>query len=261
MFQWSICVIKLKTKNWAIDNIETILFDKDGTFIDLHYFWGKMTELRANAVIDCFNLDKNLFSKLCLYLGYNLSTGKMLKDGITALYSRPKIIDIFCENLKECGVLTTHQRIEQIFDEVNVRFYSEMSKYTKPIKGAVDFIKKMHSLGIKNGIVTSDSKESTMLTLEHFGWKSLFDVVIGRESTPEHKESGVPAKMALETLNANPKTTIMIGDAPMDYLAAKNAGVEKTILVATGQIDADSLLKTSLYVVESLSDIEMSLSV
>ena len=100
-----------------------------------------------------------------------------------------------------------------------------------------------------------------MLTLEHFGWKSLFEVVIGRESTPEHKESGVPAKMALETLNANPKTTIMIGDAPMDYLAAKNAGVEKTILVATGQIDADSLLKTSLYVVESLSDIEISLSV
>lgn len=256
MFQWRICVIKLKTKNWAIDNIETILFDKDGTFIDLHYFWGKMTELRANSVIDCFKLDPKMFSKLCLFLGYNQATGKMLKDGITALYSRPKIIDIFCENLKECGVETTHQKIEQIFDEVNIRFYSEMSKYTKPIEEAVNFIKKAHSLGVKNGIVTSDSKESTMLTLENFGWKNLFEVVIGRESTPEHKESGVPAKMALEILGANPKTTIMIGDAPMDYLAAKNAGVEKTILVATGQIDSASLLDTSPYVVESLSDIE-----
>ncbi len=250
-------MIKLKTKNWEIDNIETILFDKDGTFIDLHYFWGKMTELRANAVIEQFNMDKNLFSKLCLYLGFNTNSGKMLKDGITALYSRPKIIDIFCENLKECGVNSSHKEIEQIFDKVNVKFYSEMSKYTKPIDSAIEFIKKVHSLGIKNGIVTSDSKESTMLTLNHFNWTNLFEAVIGRESTPEHKESGIPAKMALELLKANPNTTIMVGDAPMDYIAAKNAGVEKTILVATGQIDAPSLSSTSPYVVESLSDIEI----
>ena len=69
-----------------------------------------------------------------------------------------------------------------------------MSKYTKPIDSAIEFIKKVHSLGIKNGIVTSDSKESTMLTLNHFNWTNLFEAVIGRESTPEHKESGIPAK-------------------------------------------------------------------
>lgn len=34
-------MINLKTDNFEIDNIDTILFDKDGTFIDLHYFWGK----------------------------------------------------------------------------------------------------------------------------------------------------------------------------------------------------------------------------
>ena len=49
-------MISLKTKKWEINNIETILFDKDGTFIDLHHFWGKMTELRCLEIIKEFNL-------------------------------------------------------------------------------------------------------------------------------------------------------------------------------------------------------------
>ena len=81
-------MISLKTKEWEINNIETIIFDKDGTFIDLHFFWGKMTELRAKEVIKKFNLNENLLSNLCLELGYDIKTQKMLNDGITALYSR-----------------------------------------------------------------------------------------------------------------------------------------------------------------------------
>jgi len=40
-------MINLKTKNWQIENIDTIIFDKDGTLIDLHFFWGKRTQLRV----------------------------------------------------------------------------------------------------------------------------------------------------------------------------------------------------------------------
>ena len=68
-------MISLKTKNWQIDDIETVLLDKDGTFIDLHYFWGKMTELRVKEIIKRFNLEAGNFRKLCLHLGYDINTG------------------------------------------------------------------------------------------------------------------------------------------------------------------------------------------
>lgn len=251
-------MISLKTQSWEIDNIETILFDKDGTFIDLHYFWGQMTELRAQEVIKRFNMPKSSFSQLCLYLGYNIETGKMLKDGITALYSRQKIIEIFKANLKEHNVNTTEKELEEIFDYISSVFYKDMQKYTKPIEPAINFIKQARNLGVKIGIVTSDSKESTLLTLKNFDWESLFDVVIGRESSHHTKESGIPTKMALELINANPNTTIMIGDAPMDYISAKNAGIEKTILVSSGQIDEDELKVTSKYTVKSLNLINIT---
>lgn len=250
-------MIKLKSNEWILDNIETVLFDKDGTFIDLHYFWGKMTEMRAREVIKKYNLPDSCFSQLCLFLGYDVQNKKMLANGITALYSRVKIIEIFCSNLNDLGIKTSENELAKIFDLVSKEFYKEIEQYTKPIEEAIEFIKKLHSKGIKLGIVTSDSVESTNLTLKNYGWEYLFDVIIGRESTSETKESGIPTKIALSKLNANPDTTIMIGDAPMDYISAKNAGINRIILVASGQINAEELSKTSDYVLDSLNELEI----
>lgn len=249
-------MINLKSKDWVLENIETVIFDKDGTFIDLHFFWGKMTEKRAEKVLEVFGLEENFFEKICEFLGYDVYSKKMLSDGITALYSRVKIIEIFRCKLEEIGVRATEEKITEIFDEVSEDFYKEIDKYTKPIEEAIEFIKKLHLMGVKLGIVTSDSLESTKLTLKNFGWEYLFHTVIGRESSQETKESGVPTKIALENLQANPKTTIMIGDAPMDCISAQNAGIDKTILVATGQIGVNELKKYAPYVLESLKELE-----
>ena len=88
--------------------------------------------------------------------------------------------------------------------------------------------------------------------------KVIFDVVIGRESSEYTKESGEPTKLALKLLDANPKTTLMIGDAPMDYISAKNAGIENIILVATGQIGINKLNNTCNNTCNSLNIIRMS---
>ena len=248
-------MINLKTNSWEIKNIKTVLFDKDGTLIDLHYFWGKMSELRVLEIIKRYNLDEKLFNILCLKLGYDVKNQKMLPDGITALYSRSKIIEIFKNDLLEFNLNLKTSDLEEIFDYVADEFYKDILKYTKPIKSAIEFVEKLYKKGVKMGIVTSDSIVSTKLTLKQFEWEKYFDVVIGRESNPNTKESGKPTLQALEELNAEPSSTIMIGDAPMDYISAKNSGIEKTILVATGQITKESLEKVTDFCVLSLDEI------
>ena len=135
-------MISLSNGSWKIENIDTVLFDKDGTFIDLHFFWGKMTEMRAQEVIRYYNLSQNVFGELCKYLGYNVNTKKMLSDGITALYSRSKIIELFNDKLIAVGILSKVEDLEMIFDNVSEKFYENMITYTKPIDEAIDFIKK-----------------------------------------------------------------------------------------------------------------------
>lgn len=253
-------MISLKTQNWTIENINTVLLDKDGTFIDLHYFWGKMTEMRAEEIIKHYQAPSEQFSNICKFLGYDITNKKMHKDGITALYSRPKIINLLNKSLHtDLNINSTEQELEYIFDKVSLEFYKDIKDYTKPINEAIEFIKQLHSKNIELGIVTSDSIESTQITLKQFGWENLFKVVIGRESSTEPKESGVPTKLALNKLKATPETTVMIGDAPMDSISAQNANIKKTILVSTGQIDIDELKNHSQYTVNNLKEIEIIL--
>ena len=250
-------MISLYTSDWSIKGIKTVLFDKDGTFVDLHYFWGKMTELRSLEIIKEFNLNESHLKKLCFFLGYDVASKKMIPDGITALYSRSKIIEIFVERLKEFGVITTIEKIEKIFDKVSEKFYQDIKNYIKPIPEAIEFIKLLHDKDVKIGVVTSDSVKSTDLTLKLFGWENYFDVIIGRESSDYAKESGEPTKLALKLLGARPDETIMIGDAQTDYFSAKNAGIDKTILVTTGQVGKDELKKYSKFVLDNLSEINV----
>ena len=168
-------MISFVTQDWIIENIDAVLFDKDGTFIDLHTFWGKMTELRASAVIDFYNINPQCFNKICQYLGYDIYSKKMLKDGITALYSRSKIVQIFASCLLDLGVYATKEEITQIFDNVSDIFNRDIENYIVPIETAISFIKELKELGLKVGIVTSDSIVSTNLAIEHYSWQDLFD--------------------------------------------------------------------------------------
>ena len=252
-------MINLKTNEWEIKNIDTVLFDKDGTLVDLHYFWGKMTEFRIDEILKKCNLDIKHHKELCSFLGFDTNCQKMLPDGITALYSRPKIIELLIEELKKYNVKITSQEVENIFDEVSENFYKNIEKYIKPIDEAIDFAKKLKEKGVKLGIVTADSIISTNKTLKFLNVSELFDIVIARESYPERKETGKPTIYALEQLNSNPEKTIMIGDTPIDCTSAKNAEIQKTILVATGQLTKKDLTEISKYSCDTLSEIEISL--
>ena len=248
-------MINLKTSEWQIENIDTVIFDKDGTLIDLHYFWGKMIELRVLEVIKRYNLEQSCFKNLCDFLGFNIETQKMYNDGITALYSRAKIIELFIEELKKYNVDTNSAVLEKIFNEVSDIFYQNLEEYVKPINSAIEFAKKLKQKGIKLGIVTADSIVSTHRGLEFLGIQDIFAVVVARETYPERKETGKPTQFALQKLNSNPQNSIMIGDTPIDFESAKKAGIEKTILVATGQLTKNELCKISPYSLNSLSEI------
>ena len=46
-------MISLITEDWRIDNIETVLFDKDGTFIDLHFEPSLDTRNKSHLIMMC----------------------------------------------------------------------------------------------------------------------------------------------------------------------------------------------------------------
>ncbi len=250
-------MISLKTNDWELNNIEAILFDKDGTFIDSHIYWGKIIELRINAVMKYYNIDKNLFNKLCLSLGYDRNKKCLIPKGPIALLAREAVINSLVEELKKQNIEAQTTIIEEIFKDVHKEFLPQIYDYIKLIDDAKDLFDRLKKTNVKMAVVTSDTKANTEAILEYLGLKKYFSLVIGKDDCTKAKKTGEPALIALEKLGVCANKTISVGDAPMDYEMAKNAGLKGSILVSSGQIPLEGLKKLTNTCVLSLKELRV----
>ena len=118
--------IKSKKNNWIIDKVEAVFFDKDGTIIDSHFYWGRIIELRSKAIISKFKLHSSIHKNLCLTMGYSIDQKKLLKQGPIALVSRNEVIQIVLRFLSENNCEITFDEISDIFLEVHENFKKEI---------------------------------------------------------------------------------------------------------------------------------------
>lgn len=248
---------KLYTDKWALDNIKAVLFDKDGTFINSHIYWGEIIKRRIHAVMQHFEIKEDLFDSLCSSLGLDTKTGLLIKEGPIAIFSREVVVTSLINKLKECGVSGNSSTIEEIFKKVHENFLPDIYNYVKIIEDAKILFDKLKSVEIKLAVVTSDMHANTDAILKHLGLEKYFDLVIGKDDCSKAKKTGEPAKIALKKLNVKAENTISVGDAEMDYLMAKNAGLKGSILVATGQTPLEELLDYTPTSVEKLKEVHV----
>jgi phosphoglycolate phosphatase len=246
-------MVKLIGPNWELDRIQNVIFDKDGTLTDLHLYWGRIVELRAKVLEKNYGLP---MGQLCKIMGYDWDEGLLLSKGPVGLYSREKVIDIVHIACKEdYGVFITHEVLGILFDRANGMFQDELFDYVELLPGAEFLLDTLRQNDIQIALVTSDSIISTEKVLLYLGIDKYFDVVIGRESCKESKNTGTPCKMALDTLKANPFVTVTIGDSPVDIIMGQQNGCLAGIGVATGQTPESELRTYNVCTVNSLTDI------
>ena len=248
-------MISVYCKGYEFKNIEAVLFDKDGTFVDSNLYWGKLGENRIHAIIEHYRLDKSLFDELCEVIGYDTKTGKLIYNGALAVLSRDEVIETMVSYLKKY-VMSDFETVDMIFNKVHQDFLKDVYKYTKLISGSVECFEKLRAKGLKLGVVTSDSYANTCETLKHLNINKYFDVVVGKDSCSEPKKTGKPALLALNELGVEPQNAIVVGDAPMDALMAANSNMQGSILVKTGQTTLDELKQYATVVCDDLNDIE-----
>jgi len=92
------------------------------------------------------------------------------------------------------------------------------------------------------GVVTTKTAKYSIELLEHMGLMSYFDVLIGREDVENPKPHPEPIFKALSKLQSDKNKYWMIGDTPMDILAAKAANID-SVAVTCGYSDEALLLK------------------
>ncbi|HSF37244.1 MAG TPA: HAD-IA family hydrolase, partial [Nocardioides sp.] len=117
--------------------------------------------------------------------------------------------------------------------------------------GVPEMLLALADAGVRTAVATSKRRETARLALEGVGIDHLVDVVAALEDTTRHKPEPDPLLHAAASLAVDPADCVYVGDATVDILAARAAGMaavavtwgagERAALVAT---DPDAVFDT-----------------
>ncbi|RUM71176.1 MAG: HAD family hydrolase, partial [Sulfurovum sp.] len=109
------------------------------------------------------------------------------------------------------------------------------------------------------GVVTTKTAKYSIELLEYMDIMKYFDVLIGREDVTHPKPHPEPIYKALSKLQSDTTKYWMIGDTPMDMVAAKNANIH-SVAVTCGYADralltqyTDNVYQTALEAVKFIT--------
>lgn len=111
------------------------------------------------------------------------------------------------------------------------------------VPGVEPLLKKLHACNMKLGLVTSTLGqfiEFKLIPVKKCGLRDLFQSVITLDDVKNRKPSADPLLECARRLGEYPETCAYVGDATVDIVAGKAAGM-KTIAVLTGVDDYEAL--------------------
>lgn len=202
-----------------------ILFDLDGTLID-----------STNAILNGFDAafkahdmpapDKALAKSL---IGYTLE-------------------DIFA------GLGAPQDEIKSYIKAYRDYYLPRFLEQTTLLDGAKEAI-EIASEFATLGVVTTKGSNSLSKLLQVLGVEQYFSVLVGRDDVVHPKPDAEPILCALKRLDrvADINDTFMVGDTPLDALAAKAAGVNP-ISVLCGYASYDILSKHNTAIFDTTLD-------
>ena len=180
-------------------NIKAVLFDMDGTLIDSMWMWKAIDIefLGARGIPLPEDLQKRI-------------EGMCFSE--TAVFFK-----------KEFNLLESLDEIKSIWNSMAEEKY----RNEVPLKeGALDFIKKMKSMGMKLAIGTSNSIELAMCSLEALDIADYFDAVVTGCDVGKGKPAPDVYLECARRCGVNPSECIVFEDIPVGIEAAHNAGMK-----------------------------------
>lgn len=105
-------------------------------------------------------------------------------------------------------------------------YYRENHAIAQLYEGIRELIIDLKNSKVLLSIFTGKGRTSSLITLDELGLTEFFDLIVTGDDVANHKPSPEGILKFLEIHKLNPKEVLMIGDAPSDIIAAKEAGVE-----------------------------------
>lgn len=180
-------------------NIDTLLFDLDGTLINTN-----------ELIIASF-----------------LHTLDKYKPGE---YTREHVIDFIGPPLIDSFRKVDAERVDEMIETYRAFNHEKHDELVEEYEGVYETVERLRQQGYKLAIVTTKIRKTALMGLKLTGLDQFFDVVIGLDDVTKAKPDPEPLEKALAALGARKETAMMIGDSSYDVQAGKNLGVPTAIV-------------------------------
>lgn len=174
---------------------------------------------RFKAVI--FDIDGTLtFTNQLIFDSFNHIAEKYLNKR----FSNEEIIALFGPT--EDVILK--QMFPDKFEEVRkdyYEYYHRNHEIAQLYDGIKELLIDLKKAGMILGIFTGKGRTSSLITLNFLGIRDLFDMIVTGDDVVNHKPSPEGIIKFIRTFNFKAEEVLMIGDAPSDIKAAREAGV------------------------------------
>jgi len=205
--------------------IDAIVFDKDGTLIDLDHFWCTRARLGLSALASLAGRGLTLEQALHHSIGYDAQRDRAIPDGPLAVTTMSKLYTILAAILYQHGF-----RWEEAERMVLAAFAPPMvappaAEQIRPLADVASLFSGWNRAGLKIAVATSDDRAITMPTLAFLGVSDLVDAVVCGDDDLPNKPAPDAMIHLCELMAISPSKVMMVGDTISDMVFGRNAAV------------------------------------
>lgn len=121
--------------------------------------------------------------------------------------------------------------------------------------GINELLREMIDAGITTGVVTSKRTEAARLSMRCVGLPTDMPLLCSMEDTTAHKPDPTPLLTGARRVNADPETTLYVGDAVVDLQAAAAAGMSGVGVTWGAGLPEDLRAQPSVGVVDTVEQL------
>ncbi len=233
-----------------------IIFDKDGTLVDLSATWIPLIQKRADFIAKAFGKDGGVKSLLLRAWGIDPLTLRIDPRGPCPVAPRSDEIVVGALVLYQQGYPWDEsiQLVARAFDDADAD--TDRRTLFKPVDGIQAFLHHLKGQGFSLAIATSDERRDTEAVLSVLGLEGFFDRVLCYGEYPCPKPHPEAIFTICRELSIPPGEAVFIGDTVTDMVMGKRAAVALTIGIVEGGVTSrEELARVADVVFDSLREL------
>jgi phosphoglycolate phosphatase len=227
-------------------HIKGVLFDKDGTLIDVTGTWVPAYQQLLREVFA--DRDPAEIEAKFVAAGYDPATGAFRAGSILAQGTTRDIIEVWWPGLDDEGVAEKMKLLDVDYRYLGVR-------HLKPLMPLKPILEELRQMGLKLGVATNDTAASAALHMDALNAANLFDVILGADSVKRPKPFGDMIHAFADAVGIQSNEVAMVGDNAHDMETAHDAGAGLAIGVLSGNSAADHLAPLADHVIGTIAEL------